>query len=355
MKEEEPHVNLKKVFKENHNCKSDEEINPDTNKCRKKCNDDQERNPDTKKCRKKCNDDQERNQKGICVKKTNLDIQNEHNKANTKKVHKPKSPKILECKPNQEINPKTKRCRKKCNDDQERNKKGICVKNKSPNKSPSKSPSKSHNKSHSKSHNKSHNKSPNKSPNKSICWKKKKQLGESGKEGTCYRVINNLTNEEFAMKEFKPKKSNKKFDSEVSYQRKAGELGIGPKVIGVMYYPPRIVMEMMNRTIEQVIKDQNGILTDDQQNDIISLCKKMDENNIYHCDPNPLNLMEGFDGKFKWIDYGMTKDINVKKHTNNPNLKALKYVFYSGMQGLISRKIIDKDNINLINKKINEL
>ena len=339
MKEEEPHVNLKKVFKENHNCKSDEEINPDTNKCRKKCNDDQERNPDTKKCRKKCNDDQERNQKGICVKKTNLDIQNEHNKANTKKVHKPKSPKILECKPNQEINPKTKRCRKKCNDDQERNKKGICVKNKSPNKSPSKSPSKS----------------PNKSPNKSICWKKKKQLGESGKEGTCYRVINNLTNEEFAMKEFKPKKSNKKFDSEVSYQRKAGELGIGPKVIGVMYYPPRIVMEMMNRTIEQVIKDQNGILTDDQQNDIISLCKKMDKNNIYHCDPNPLNLMEGFDGKFKWIDYGMTKDINVKKHTNNPNLKALKYVFYSGMQGLISRKIIDKDNINLINKKINEL
>ena len=183
-------------------------------------------------------------------------------------------------------------------------------------------------------------------------WKKDKQIGESGKEGTCYRVINKLTNEEFAMKEFKPKKSIKKFDSEVSYQRKAGELGIGPKVIDIMYNPPRIVMEMMNRTIEKVIKDQNGILKEDQQNDIISLCKKFDENNIYHCDPNPLNLMEGIDGKFKWIDYGMSIDINIKKHTSNPNLKALKTVFYSVMQGLITRKIICEDNISIINKQI---
>ena len=33
------------------------------------------------------------------------------------------------------------------------------------------------------------------------------------------------------------------------------------------------------------------ILTDYQQNDIISLCQKLDENNIYHYDPNPLNLI----------------------------------------------------------------
>ena len=196
-------------------------------------------------------------------------------------------------------------------------------------------------------------KKPKKPDESENIWKKQEQLGQSGKEGTCYKVINNLTNKEFAMKEFKPKKSHKKFDLEVSYQRKAGELGIGPKVIDVIYDPPRIVMEMMNRTIEQVIKDQNGILTEDQQNDIISLCKKMDKNNIYHCDPNPLNLMEGFDGKFRWIDYGMSKDINIKKHTNNPNLKALKYCFYSGMQGLVTKKVICEDNICLINKQIN--
>ena len=138
----------------------------------------------------------------------------------------------------------------------------------------------------------------------------------------------------------------------VLFQRRAGILGLAPKVIDVMYDPPRIVMEIMNRTIEQVIKDQNGILTEDQQNDIISLCEKLDENNIYHCDPNPLNLMEGIDGKFKWIDYGMSIDINVKKHTNNPNVKALKSVFYGGMQGLIRRQICKQNNITKINEKI---
>ena len=181
-------------------------------------------------------------------------------------------------------------------------------------------------------------------------WKVQKQLGESGKEGTCYLVINKL-NEEYAMKQFKPRKSKAKFDKEVSFQRRACELGLAPKVIDVMYDPPRIVMEIMNRTIEQVIKDQDGFLTEYQQNDIISLCQKLDENNIYHCDPNPLNLMEGFDGKFKWIDYGMSIDINVKKHTNSPNVKALKTVFYGGVQGLIKRKIIFEDNILIINEK----
>jgi hypothetical protein len=182
-------------------------------------------------------------------------------------------------------------------------------------------------------------------------WKVQKQLGESGKEGTCYLVINK-SNEEYAMKQFKTRKSKVKFDKEVSFQRRACELGLAPKVIDVMYDPPRIVMECMNRTIEQVIKDQNGILTEDQQNDIISLCQKLDENNIYHCDPNPLNLMEGFDGKFKWIDYGMSIDINVKKHTNNPNVKALTSVFYGGLQGLITKQIICEDNILIINEKI---
>lgn len=182
-------------------------------------------------------------------------------------------------------------------------------------------------------------------------WKVQKQLGESGKEGTCYLVINKL-NEEYAMKQFKPRKSKAKFDKEVSFQTKAGILGLAPKVIDVMYDPPRIVMEIMNRTIEQVIKDQDGFLTEDQQNDIISLCQKLDENNIYHCDPNPLNLMEGIDGKFKWIDYGMSIDINVKKHTNSPNVKSLKTVFYGGMQGLVSRKICTKNNITKINEII---
>ena len=63
----------KKVFK----CKDDEEINPYTDKCRKKCKkckeDEEERNPETGRCRKICKDDEKINHKGICIKspKTN--------------------------------------------------------------------------------------------------------------------------------------------------------------------------------------------------------------------------------------------------------------------------------------------
>ena len=259
-----------------------------------------------------------------------------------KKTSSPKR-KSLQCPQGQERNPDTGRCRKKCTSEQERNSSGKCVKRKTPTTPSIKTPTPSI-------------KTPTpsiKSPTNNIIqkWKVQKQIGESGKEGTCYIVNNIITSENYAMKQFKPMKSKAKFDIEVLFQRRAGILGLAPKVVDVMYDPPRIVMEIMNRTIEQVIKDQNGILTEDQQNDIISLCEKLDENNIYHCDPNPLNLMEGIDGKFKWIDYGMSIDINVKKHTN-PNLKSLKTVFYGGMQGLISRKICKKNNIKKINEKI---
>ena len=56
----------KKVFK----CKEDEEINTETDKCRKKCKEDEERNTETGRCRKKCKEDEERNHKGICIKKS---------------------------------------------------------------------------------------------------------------------------------------------------------------------------------------------------------------------------------------------------------------------------------------------
>jgi hypothetical protein len=73
------------------NCKPDEEIHPDTGKCRKKCKDNQERNPLTGRCK--------------TVKK---DTENKNNKT-------------VNCKPDEEIHPDTGKCRKKCKDNQERN------------------------------------------------------------------------------------------------------------------------------------------------------------------------------------------------------------------------------------------
>ena len=84
-------------------CKDDEEINPDTGRCRKKCPDDKERNPLT----------------GRCVKKS------------SKKSPKKATKKGVSCKDDEEINPDTGRCRKKCKEGEIRDTKSKrCRKNK---------------------------------------------------------------------------------------------------------------------------------------------------------------------------------------------------------------------------------
>jgi hypothetical protein len=74
-----------------------------------KCKDDEELNPESGRCRKKCPEGKVRNEKGNCVKNANK----------TKKVKK--------CKDDEELNPESGRCRKKCPEGKVRNEKGNCV------------------------------------------------------------------------------------------------------------------------------------------------------------------------------------------------------------------------------------
>ena len=174
-------------------------------------------------------------------------------------------------------------------------------------------------------------------------------MGKSGKEGTTYEVENSKTGEICAMKQFKKKKSIKTFMKEVKMQEKAG-----PLAPAVKYYceePPRLVMEKMNKTLSELIEEQKRKLTDEQQYNLIKLSRDMDERQVYHNDPNPLNIMTDMDGNFKYIDYGMS----INKPANKTNIKSLKTVFYGGMQGLVTRKIIPSDNIKIINEELSKL
>jgi len=181
-------------------------------------------------------------------------------------------------------------------------------------------------------------------------WVKERQLGESGKEGTVYEVKHEAA-ERCAMKEFKAKKATSTFLKEVQFQRDAALVGAAPAVRGVMRNPPRLVMEPMVRTLQQVLESQHGSLTPAQQKDLIQLCGRLDGAGIYHNDPNPLNLMEDCDGKFKWIDYGMSKAIDVSKNGRKPNTRALHAMLHGGMQGLVSRKVWTGDH-SLLTKAI---
>jgi len=169
-------------------------------------------------------------------------------------------------------------------------------------------------------------------------WQVVQALGKPGKEGQVFLVQHQKTGQQCAMKQFRMSKSSSTFSKEVHYQKKAAEMGVAPEVHGVYQRPPRLIMEKMNRTLEEVLKSQGGKLTDRQQQNIVDLCEAMDEAGIYHNDPNPLNLMEGPCGTFLWIDYGFSKDILPKKHGLKPNTRALKTVLHGGMQGLATRK-----------------
>lgn len=171
-------------------------------------------------------------------------------------------------------------------------------------------------------------------------WRTVRQLGKPGKEGTVYEVTHDEVDGCCAMKEFKPKKALSTFNKEVHYQRQAAEAGAAPAVRGVITTKPvRLIMDAMSRTISETLQAQGGALTPAQQKDILELCSRLDTAGVYHNDPNPLNLMEGPDGKFLFIDYGFSTDINPSKHGLKPNTRALGTLLHGGMQGLVTRKI----------------
>ena len=84
------------------------------------------------------------------------------------------------------------------------------------------------------------------------------------------------------------------------------------------------------------------MLTDLQQYRLVSTALALDAIGVYHNDPNPLNMM-CTDGRFYYIDFGMTKPIDTKKNGRFPNTRALRTTFTGGMQGLITRGVYTGD------------
>ena len=199
------------------------------------------------------------------------------------------------------------------------------------------------------------------------------RLGKSGKEGTTYKAKLGEKNDKkrtvVALKAFKNNKKARPTETEATFQMHVANAGIAPRVYG--YIPPetgqdrwqiqtmnfkqtgdkpvskgpKIMMQMMGQTLQQYIQDQPGNkLSDKSQYKLIAISLRLDEIGIYHNDPNPLNYMVT-DEEFYFIDFGMTKWIKDLKSktgetTYHPNVKALGTMLHSGMQGLVTRKIL---------------
>ena len=157
-----------------------------------------------------------------------------------------------------------------------------------------------------------------------------KQIGNKGKEGITYLVLNREKNEYQAMKTFSKLKSSKKIEEEGRLQKMASDKGISPKIIEVNIESKFIVMELLDTHLYDIMKLQNGVLSLKQQEQLIYIFKKLDEAKVFHADSNILNYMLK-DGKMYIIDFGMSKLIDDKLQTSlktsTPNLDMMNLGF----------------------------
>lgn len=149
------------------------------------------------------------------------------------------------------------------------------------------------------------------------------QLGKPGKEGVVYLTTHPQTLVKYAMKTFRKTKSGKTLEIEAYFQHQASKYGISPRIIEYNPEEKYIVMELLNCTLLDLIKKQNGI-TADQQSQILELYRKLDKIGIMLNDANPLNIMEK-DGRLYAIDYGFAKYTTHKSLAKyrNPNIELM--------------------------------
>ena len=171
-------------------------------------------------------------------------------------------------------------------------------------------------------------------------YEKVKQLGNKGKEGVTYLVVTK-EGDEYAMKTFKKNKSSDFLKREANLQELASKFNIAPKIIEVDTVKKTIVMEKMDKHLFDVIKDQDGDLTEKQQKDIINIFKNLDKAKVFHADSNILNYM--YNGKKLYIiDFGMSKYIDdkliEKLGTETPNIDLMTLGFILKLKELNCKK-----------------
>lgn len=185
------------------------------------------------------------------------------------------------------------------------------------------------------------------------------QLGIPGKEGVTYLVEQDLGGgiiTRKAMKVFKKDKSVKKVEKEAAIQQKAGIAGISPQVYCVSdsgikklhHTGPFILMDLIpGDTLVKLAEKMNGILTDEQQYNLLNIALDMDDVQIRHNDANPLNIMYLYEsGQFMYIDFGMSR--MSKGKDNYANFRALHAALHSGTYGLVSRKSLKPGGYDII-------
>lgn len=193
-------------------------------------------------------------------------------------------------------------------------------------------------------------------------YTKIEQLGKTGKEGTVYHV-KDKKRKEYAMKEFSRKKSDRNIEKEAIFLKKASEFGIAPQMYDFDVVHNYIVMEKLEKSLFDHMKESKGKLSTKIQKDMIKIFKTLDKIRIFHADPNPLNFMFDSKGNLKIIDFGFAKAIDdklIKDHGSEPNMKYMPIGFIMKMSDFVPPSTFtellkhvsdeDKAHLGILNK-----
>jgi len=154
-----------------------------------------------------------------------------------------------------------------------------------------------------------------------------KRLGVKGKEGTTYLV--RKEGKDYAMKRFASTKSIKTLKTEIELHHLVHSHR--PKVTPTLYdydlNNKYIVMEVLDKTLYDILQEQGGQLTLSQQMNLIEIFQQLDKIGVFQMDPGILNFMTSRgSNRIYIIDYGMAKlvDERVKyKYGPTPNMKYM--------------------------------
>ncbi len=154
------------------------------------------------------------------------------------------------------------------------------------------------------------------------------RLGTSGKEATTY-LIEDKNRKQFAKKQYRKNKSVNNIKIEIDFQEKASKYGISPKIVDFNKEYKYVVMEKLDYTLFDLLKENKGKLNEDYQQMIVNIIYVLDKIGIFHGDPNLGNFMikKGKRDKMYIIDFGFSKDITPrlisKYKTKTPNQKFM--------------------------------
>tara|TARA_Y100001970_G_C14172827_1_gene825151 strand:+ start:640 stop:1395 length:756 start_codon:yes stop_codon:yes gene_type:complete len=155
-----------------------------------------------------------------------------------------------------------------------------------------------------------------------------RKLGTSGKEATTY-LVHDKNNKILAKKQYRKNKSINNIKTEIKLQNKANTYGISPKIIDYNYDYKYVIMEKLDETLFDILKENKGGLDEKYQQMIINIIYVLDRIGIFHGDPNLGNFMikRGKKDKMYIIDFGFSKEITPrlisKFGTSTPNQKFM--------------------------------